>query len=126
MANIFRTHKPNWMYWIVPTMMRDLMRHPAWPDIDMKGLKTHVAGELVPPDVEAALRDKGAIVGSMYGLTEAMPVCVLSSSLYYRDEASVPVVFVRNKMTITFTPGYVLPQSVIKVAGRPDLSENAR
>ena len=90
-ANIFRTHKPNWMYWIVPTMMRDLMRHPAWPDIDMQGLKTHVAGELVPPDVEAALRDKGAIVGSMYGLTEAMPVCVLSSSLYYRDEASVPV-----------------------------------
>ena len=90
-VNIFKQHKPNWMYWIIPTMMRDLMRHPAWPDIDMKGLKTHVAGELVPPDVEAALRDKGAIVGSMYGLTEAMPVCVLSSSLYYRDEANVPV-----------------------------------
>ena len=40
-------------------------------------------------------------------------------------EASVPIVFVRNKMTVTFTPGYVLPQSVIKVAGRPDLSETA-
>jgi acyl-CoA synthetase (AMP-forming)/AMP-acid ligase II len=79
------------MYWIVPTMMRDLMRHPDWPKIEMAGLKTHVAGELVPPDVEKALRDKGAIVGSMYGLTEAMPVCVLSSSLYYRDEAEVPV-----------------------------------
>ncbi|MES2536279.1 MAG: class I adenylate-forming enzyme family protein [Pseudomonadota bacterium] len=90
-VNIFKQHKPNWMYWIIPTMMRDLMRHPSWPEIEMKGLKTHVAGELVPPDVEAALRDKGAIVGSMYGLTEAMPVCVLSSSLYYRDEADVPV-----------------------------------
>ena len=89
-VQIFARHKPNWMYWIVPTMMRDLMRHPAWSDIDMKGLKTHVAGELVPPDVEAALRDKGALVGSMYGLTEAMPVCVLSSSLYYRDENEVP------------------------------------
>jgi acyl-CoA synthetase (AMP-forming)/AMP-acid ligase II len=89
-VDIFKKHKPNWMYWIVPTMMRDLMRHRSWPDIEMKGLKTHVAGELVPPDVEAALRDKGAIVGSMYGLTEAMPVCVLSSSLYYRDEAEVP------------------------------------
>lgn len=88
---IFQRDKPNWMYWIVPTMMRDLMRHKSWPEIEMKGLKTHVAGELVPPDVEAALRDKGAIVGSMYGLTEAMPVCVLSSSLYYRDEARVPV-----------------------------------
>ena len=90
-VNIFKRDKPNWMYWIVPTMMRGLMRHPAWPAIDMKGLKTHVAGELVPPDVEAALRDKGAIVGSIYGLTEAMPVCVLSSSIYYRDEAEVPV-----------------------------------
>ena len=90
-VGIFQRDKPNWMYWIVPTMMRDLMRHKSWPQIEMKGLKTHVAGELVPPDVEAALREKGAIVGSMYGLTEAMPVCVLSSSLYYRDEAAVPV-----------------------------------
>lgn len=89
-VNIFQTQKPNWMYWIVPTMMRDLMRHPAWPDLKMDGLKTHVAGELVPPDVEAALRKKGAIVGSMYGLTESNPVCVLSSSIYYRDEGSVP------------------------------------
>lgn len=90
-VRIFRDHRPNWMYWIIPTMMRDLMRHPAWPSIDMAGLKTHVAGELVPPDVEKALRDKQACVGSMYGLTEAMPVCVLSSSLYYRDEDQVPV-----------------------------------
>lgn len=90
-VRIFRDHRPNWMYWIIPTMMRDLMRHPDWPSIEMAGLKTHVAGELVPPDIEKALRDKGAIVGSMYGLTEAMPVCVLSSSLYYRDEDSVPV-----------------------------------
>lgn len=90
-VRLFRDHRPNWMYWIVPTMMRDLMRHPAWPEIAMRDLKTHVAGELVPPDVEAALRDKGAIVGSVYGLTEAMPVCVVSSSIYYRDEDKVPV-----------------------------------
>lgn len=90
-VRIFRDHRPNWMYWIIPTMMRDLMRHPDWPSVEMAGLKTHVAGELVPPDIEKALRDKGAIVGSMYGLTEAMPVCVLSSSLYYRDEDDVPV-----------------------------------
>ncbi len=40
-------------------------------------------------------------------------------------ELSVPVVFVHNKWAIIFTPGIVLPQSVIKVEGRPDLSENA-
>lgn len=89
-ARIFRDHQPNWMYWIVPTMMRDLMRHPSWASLDLDGLKTHVAGEVVPPDVEAALREKGAVVGSVYGLTEAMPVCVTSSSIYYRDEADVP------------------------------------
>lgn len=90
-VRIFQQQRPNWMYWIVPTMMRDLMRHPDWPTLDLAGLKTHVAGELVPPDVEKALREKGAIVGSIYGLTEAMPVCVLSSSIYYRDEDKVPV-----------------------------------
>ncbi len=88
-VRIIRDHKPNWMYWIIPTMMRDLMRHPWWPDVDLRGLKTHVAGELVPPDVEQALRAKGAEVGSIYGLTEAMPVCVLSTSLYYHEKAPV-------------------------------------
>src|SRR5690606_5496860 len=87
---IIREHKPNWMYWIIPTMLRDLMRHPDWASLDLDGLKTHVAGEVVPPDIEAALRGKGVIVGSVYGLTEAMPVCVTSSSIYYRDEADVP------------------------------------
>jgi hypothetical protein len=40
-------------------------------------------------------------------------------------EFSVPVVFVHNKLALSFTPGYVIPQSVINVPGRPDLSENA-
>ena len=41
-------------------------------------------------------------------------------------EFSVPVVFVHNKLALSLTPGYVIPQSVIKVQGRPDLSENAK
>ena len=40
-------------------------------------------------------------------------------------EASVPIVYVYKKLALSFTPGYVIPQNVIKVAGRPDLSENA-
>jgi hypothetical protein len=40
-------------------------------------------------------------------------------------EASLPVAFAYRKLIVSFTPGYVIPQSVIKVAGRPDLSENA-
>jgi fatty-acyl-CoA synthase len=87
---IFRELKPNWMYWIIPTMARDLMRHPEWPELDLQGLKAHIAGEPVPPDVEAALVAKGAQLGNMYGLTEAMPVCVLGPSLYYGDERVIP------------------------------------
>jgi acyl-CoA synthetase (AMP-forming)/AMP-acid ligase II len=90
-VDIFLEHKPNWMYWIIPTMMRDLMRHPRWSELDLSGLRTYVAGEPVPVDVRDALLAKGAQVGNMYGLTEAMPVCVTGPSLYYGDETAVPI-----------------------------------
>jgi len=41
-------------------------------------------------------------------------------------ELNIPFVYIHNKLAFTFTPGVVFPQSVIKVAGRPDLSENAQ
>jgi acyl-CoA synthetase (AMP-forming)/AMP-acid ligase II len=88
---IIKSHKPNFAYYIVPTMMRDLMRHPDWAELDINGLRTHVAGEVVPPEIEAAMRAKGAIVGAMYGMTETMPVRALSSTLYYRDEDDLPI-----------------------------------
>lgn len=88
---IFRRRSPNWMYWIIPTMVRDLMRHPDWESLDLSGLRTYVAGEPVPDDVRAALLSKGVQVGNMYGCTEAMPVCILGPSLYYGEEAEVPV-----------------------------------
>lgn len=89
-VDIIKTHKPNFAYYIVPTMMRDLMRHPDWADLDIAGLRTHVSGEVVPPEIEAAMRAKGAQLGAMYGMTETMPVRALSSTLYYRDEDDVP------------------------------------
>lgn len=90
-VDIFENRRPNWMYWIIPTMMRDLMRHPRWNSLDLSGLKTYVAGEPVPDDVRNALLSKGAQVGNMYGCTEAMPVCILGPSLYYGEELEVPV-----------------------------------
>jgi hypothetical protein len=38
-------------------------------------------------------------------------------------EASVPVIFATGKFQLLFTPAYVMPQNLIKVEGRPDLSE---
>ena len=40
-------------------------------------------------------------------------------------EFSLPVTYVYNKFAFHFTPGYVLPQNVIKVANRPDLANNS-
>jgi hypothetical protein len=41
-------------------------------------------------------------------------------------EISVPVVFVFGKCNASFIPAYTLPQNLISVAGRPDLSEYGR
>lgn len=41
-------------------------------------------------------------------------------------EFSVPLVYIHNKLAFTLTPGVVFPQNVIRVSGRPDLSENAK
>lgn len=41
-------------------------------------------------------------------------------------EVSVPVVFVSGKFNASITPSYTLPQNLVTVAGRPDLSERGK
>jgi hypothetical protein len=41
-------------------------------------------------------------------------------------EFSVPVVYVKGKWMALVTPSYILPQNLITVAGRPDLSEKGQ
>ncbi|HEX4876441.1 MAG TPA: hypothetical protein VFV31_07185 [Chitinophagaceae bacterium] len=41
-------------------------------------------------------------------------------------ELSSPVIFARGKMQLILIPAFVLPQNVITVSGRPDLSERGR
>ncbi len=38
-------------------------------------------------------------------------------------EFSAPVIFARGKLQLLFTPAYVIPQNLLIVEGRPDLSE---
>ncbi|MGE0502042.1 MAG: class I adenylate-forming enzyme family protein [Rhizobiaceae bacterium] len=89
-VHIFETHAPNFMYWIGPTPLRQLIAHPAWPTLNLRGMRMYIAGEVVPPEMERAVQEKGAIVGKIYGLTEAMPVCILSTSLYYGGAENAP------------------------------------
>lgn len=41
-------------------------------------------------------------------------------------EISAPIVFVAGKLNASVTPSYVIPQNLITVANRPDLSEKGR
>lgn len=41
-------------------------------------------------------------------------------------EFSAPVVFVAGKFNASITPSYVIPQNLMKVPNRPDLSENGK
>lgn len=41
-------------------------------------------------------------------------------------EFSVPVIFATGKFQLLFTPAYVIPQNLIEVEGRPDLSERGK
>ncbi|MBV9987919.1 MAG: hypothetical protein JO301_09585, partial [Chitinophagaceae bacterium] len=41
-------------------------------------------------------------------------------------EVSMPLVFVSGKFNASITPAYVMPQNLVTVAGRPDLSERGQ
>ncbi len=41
-------------------------------------------------------------------------------------ELSVPLVFVAGKFNASITPAYVIPQNLVTIAGRPDLSERGK
>jgi hypothetical protein len=41
-------------------------------------------------------------------------------------EVSMPLVFVAGKFNASVTPAYVMPQNLVTVAGRPDLSERGK
>ena len=38
-------------------------------------------------------------------------------------EVSMPVIYSKNKVQVIATPAYVLPQNLVKIEGRPDLTE---
>jgi acyl-CoA synthetase (AMP-forming)/AMP-acid ligase II len=90
-VRLLREHRPTWIYFLVATMARDLMRHPEWGSLDLTGVHTHIAGEVVPPEVQRAWMDKGARVMNAYGLTETMPIAVTKTAFVYGDDLREPL-----------------------------------
>lgn len=85
-----RRHEPTWYTYIVPTMARDLMSHDDWADFDVSGIKSYVAGEPVPADLQEALQDAGMRVSGTYGMTETMPLAVTISAIAQGEDEEMP------------------------------------
>jgi acyl-CoA synthetase (AMP-forming)/AMP-acid ligase II len=84
-AAAIERYRPTWIYFWVSTMARDLMRHPAWPDLPLAGVKTIVSGEAVPVALQSALLERGLAMSNSYGMSETMPVGILKPVVAYGD-----------------------------------------
>lgn len=83
-------HKPTFIFAMVPTMVRDWMRHPRFGRLDLTGIRTSLGGETVPGGMRQELRERGMRVVSNYGLTESMPWCVLGNALVWDEDTVCP------------------------------------
>ncbi len=90
-ADLIARHRPTWIFFWVPTMIRDLMRHPAWDELPLEGLCANLTGETVPVELQQQLLARGMRVANAYGLTETMPYAVFAPMFRYGDDATGPV-----------------------------------
>ncbi|MCW3112297.1 MAG: hypothetical protein JWR18_693 [Segetibacter sp.] len=66
---------------------------------------------------------------NVLGLPVGNPRAVTETSTRFNVlayEFSAPVVFVAGKFNASITPSYVIPKNLVKIANRPDLSENGQ
>jgi acyl-CoA synthetase (AMP-forming)/AMP-acid ligase II len=62
--DLIGAHGVTWISFWVPTMIRDLMRHPAFETIPLERMSAILCGEAVPPELEQALLDRGMNVSN--------------------------------------------------------------
>ncbi|MCW3041566.1 MAG: hypothetical protein JWM31_3471 [Solirubrobacterales bacterium] len=86
-ARLIREQGVTWIYFIVPTMVRDLMRHPDYATLPLDGMSAILCGEPVPAELERALLARGMRVSNSYGMTETMPVGILKPLAAHGDPA---------------------------------------
>jgi acyl-CoA synthetase (AMP-forming)/AMP-acid ligase II len=79
-------HGVTWIYFWVPTMIRDLMRRPEYEQLPLERISAILAGEPVPPELQQALVDRGMNVSNSVGMTETMPVGILKPLVSHGDE----------------------------------------
>lgn len=85
-SRLITEYRPTWIYFWVPTMARDLMRHPEWPTLPLDGVKCIISGETVPPELQQQLLDRGFRVSNSYGMSETMPVGILKPLVAHGED----------------------------------------
>ncbi|GAC1593659.1 MAG: AMP-binding protein [Acidimicrobiales bacterium] len=88
-VRLFLEHRPTWVYFWVPTMVRDLMRHPDFEQLPLEGLKTLLCGEPVPPELQSELIERGVVAQNSYGMSESMPVGILKALVAHGEDAPI-------------------------------------
>ena len=84
--DVIEKYRPTWFHFMVPTMLRDMMARPRYSDLDLSGIKVHLAGEVVPADIQQEICERGMRAINFYGMTETMPCIICSTSMYYEDD----------------------------------------
>lgn len=86
-VQLLKEYRPTWIYFWVPTMVRDLMRQPEWDELPLDGVGCLLAGETVPPEMHETLAARGMRVSNGYGMTETMPIGILKPQFLHGDPA---------------------------------------
>jgi fatty-acyl-CoA synthase len=89
-VRLIEQHRPTWIYFLVPTMVRDLMRHPKYESLDLTGIGCILAGEPVPAELLVKLRERGMRAASAYGMTEVMSTAVFRSRTVFNEPLPPP------------------------------------
>jgi fatty-acyl-CoA synthase/O-succinylbenzoic acid--CoA ligase len=85
--DLISAHGVTWISFWVPTMIRDLMRDPAFETVPLGRMSAILCGEPVPAELEQALLDRGMNVSNSYGMTETMPVGILKPLVAHGERA---------------------------------------
>lgn len=88
-SRLILEHGVTWIYFWVPTMIRDLMRRPEYDELPLERMSTILCGEPVPPELQQALLDRGMNASNSYGMTESMPVGILKPLVAHGDDPPV-------------------------------------
>lgn len=85
-SRLIRDHGVTWIYFWVPTMIRDLMKREDYNTLPLENMSAILCGEPVPAELEQALLDRGMNVSNSYGMTETLPVGILKPIVAHGDK----------------------------------------